>query len=47
MSSLPVLSPVDRALALCDRALRTLGGRPPSTRPYPADAVVDDAQRPT
>ena len=46
MSSLPVLSPVDRALALCDRALRTLGGRPPSTRPYPADAVVDDAQAP-
>ena len=46
MSLLPVLSPVDRALALCDRALRTLGGRPPSTRPYPADAVVDDAQAP-
>ncbi|MCU0951125.1 MAG: 2-polyprenyl-3-methyl-6-methoxy-1,4-benzoquinone monooxygenase [Burkholderiaceae bacterium] len=46
MSTLPVLSPVDRALALCDRALRTLAGRPPSGRPYPADAVVDDAQAP-
>ncbi len=35
-------TPVDRALALADRALKTLAGRPPASRPYPADAVVDD-----
>jgi ubiquinone biosynthesis monooxygenase Coq7 len=41
-----MLSPVDQALSLVDRALRTLGGRPPASRPYPADAVVDDAAAP-
>lgn len=39
----PILSPIDRVLALADRALRTLGGAPAAMRPYPADAVVDDA----
>lgn len=39
----PVLSPVDRLLALTDSALRTLVGNPPASRPYPADSVVDDA----
>lgn len=38
-----MMSPVDRALALCDRTLRTLAGRAPASRAYPADAVVDDA----
>lgn len=41
--SMPVLSPVDRLLALADHALRTLAGNPPASRPYPADSVVDDA----
>ena len=41
-----VLSPLDRALALVDRTLRTLGGKPSASRPYPADAVVDDAAAP-
>ncbi len=40
------LSPLDRALALADRALRTLSGHPPTSRPYPGDAVVDDAAAP-
>ncbi len=38
-----MLSPVDRALALCDRTLRALAGRPPASRAYPADAVGDTA----
>jgi 3-demethoxyubiquinol 3-hydroxylase len=46
MSGATVLSPVDRALSLVDRALRTLAGHPPSSRPYPPDAVVDDAIAP-
>lgn len=43
MRALPALSPIDEVLSLADRALRTLGGRPPSGRPYPADAVFDQA----
>lgn len=46
MAAGPMLSHVDQALSLVDRALRTLGGRPPASRPYPADAVVDDAAAP-
>lgn len=42
----PSLSPIDQALSLADRALRTLGGRSPAARPYPADAVVDEAGAP-
>jgi len=46
MTTASLLSPVDRALALADRALRTLAGSPPASRPYPADAVVDDPTAP-
>jgi ubiquinone biosynthesis monooxygenase Coq7 len=46
MRTTTVLSPLDRALSLIDRGLRTLGGNPPASRPYPADAVVDDAAAP-
>ena len=40
------LSPIDQALSLVDRALRTLGGKSPAGRPYPADAVVDEVGAP-
>ena len=43
MRALPAFSPVDQVLSLADRALRTLGGQPTTTRPYPADAVFDAA----
>jgi ubiquinone biosynthesis monooxygenase Coq7 len=43
MRALPAFSPIDEALSLADRVLRTLAGRPPSGRPYPADAVIDQA----
>jgi ubiquinone biosynthesis monooxygenase Coq7 len=43
MRALPAFSPIDEVLSLADRVLRTLGGRPPSGRPYPADAVIDQA----
>jgi 3-demethoxyubiquinol 3-hydroxylase len=33
----------DRVLAVADRALRTLAATPAQSRPYPGDAVVDDA----
>jgi len=46
MTPVLALSPLDRALALADRALRTLSGHPPTSRPYPGDAVVDDAAAP-
>jgi ubiquinone biosynthesis monooxygenase Coq7 len=46
MNPAVALSPLDRALSVIDRALRTLGGNPPASRPYPADAVVDDAATP-
>jgi len=46
MQTLDALSPLDRALSLVDRTLRTLSGHPPASRPYPADAVVDDAATP-
>lgn len=42
MRSLPTFTPVDHLLSLADRALRTLAGQAPSTRPYPADAVLDE-----
>lgn len=43
MRALPAFSSIDELLSLADRALRTLGDRPPSGRPYPADAVIDQA----
>jgi ubiquinone biosynthesis monooxygenase Coq7 len=46
MSEVPALSPLDRALSLADRALRTLSGSVAASRPYPADAVLDDASVP-
>jgi len=36
------LSPLDLLLSTADRALRTLAGRPMSSRPYPADALAAD-----
>ena len=40
------LSPLDRVLSVVDRSLRTLGSHPPASRPYPADAVVDEVSAP-
>ena len=47
MSEAPALSPLDRTLSLLDRALRTLSGSVCASRPYPADAVLDDASVPS
>lgn len=46
MSVTSLLSPLDQVLALADRTLRTLSGNPPASRPYPADAVIDDGSAP-
>ena len=46
MSATSLLSPLDQVLALADRTLRTLSGNSPASRPYPADAVIDDPSAP-